>query len=263
MNQEAGRGGWLIVTFQMESGESLPLIVDTGCPVTCFDQSLEPKLGKRLADANFLNWGVSHSGGAYQTSKLYSGNTQLRSSSLFVVTLDCKWMSAIARRPVMGILGMDVMKHYCIQLDFQNDQMRFLDGTHADTNDWGRPFRLSHLSDGCITITENLTGEKGPPSLVDTGSDHDGVLVSKLFQQWTNHAGPPAPGEIHSPDGILGGEIYHNVKLTRLERVRRDSHTRFNMIGLQLLSRNLVTFDFPNRMMYLKRTGERPLANKD
>jgi hypothetical protein len=263
MNREAGRGGWLIVTFQMKSGESLPLIIDTGCPVTCFDRSLEPKLGRRLADVNFLNWGVSRQGGAYPAPKLYLGNTPLRDSCTFVVTLDCKWISTVAHRPIMGILGMNVLKHYCIQLDFKKGQMRFLDGAFADKNDWGRPFHLGHTSDGCITITENLTGAAGPVSLVDTGADHDGLLVSKLFQQWTNHAGLPAPGETRSPDGTLGGEIYHDVKLTRLELARRDSRTRLNMIGLDLLSRNLVTFDFPNRTMYLKRTSEQPLANKD
>jgi hypothetical protein len=141
--------------------------------------------------------------------------------------------------------------------------MRFLDSKHADKNDWGRPFHLTRLSDGCITIAENLTGTAGPASMIDTGSDHDGLLVTELFQQWTNRAGLPAPGETRSPDGTLGEEIYHDLKLSRLERIRHDSHTRLNMIGLHFLSQNLVTFDFPNRTMYLKRTSERPLANKD
>jgi len=260
MNHEAGRGGWLIVTFQTESGESLPLIIDTGCPVTCLDQSLEPKLGKRLADATFLNWGVSHSGGAYRSPKLYLGNTPLRDDHFFMVTLDCKWLSAIAHRPVMGILGMDVIKHYCIQLDFQKGQMRFLNGAYADKNDWGRPFHLTHINDGCIAIAENLTGAAGPATQIDTGANHDGLLVSKLFQQWTNHAGLPAPGETRSPDGTLGREIYHDLKLTRLKQTKRDWRAQLNMIGLHLLSRNLVTFDFPKRTMYLKRMSEGPLA---
>src|SRR5580698_6513086 len=71
MNPEAGRGHWLIVTVPLESGKPLPFILDTGCPVSCLDQSLEPKLGKRLADANFLNFGVSHQGGAYRPPKLF------------------------------------------------------------------------------------------------------------------------------------------------------------------------------------------------
>ena len=48
MNQDAGRGGILIVTLRLESGEKLPFIVDTGCQVTVFDKSLEGKLGKRF-----------------------------------------------------------------------------------------------------------------------------------------------------------------------------------------------------------------------
>ena len=62
MNKEAGRGGWLIVPVRLENGEPLPFIVDTGCPVTCFDKSLEPRLGRRLADSIFVDLGVSNQG---------------------------------------------------------------------------------------------------------------------------------------------------------------------------------------------------------
>jgi hypothetical protein len=36
-----------------------------------------------------------------------------------------------------------------------------------------------------------------------------------------------------------------------------------NGIGLRVLAQNLVTFDFPNRTMYLKRTSKWPLVDKD
>jgi hypothetical protein len=263
MNKEAGRGGWLIVMVRLESGEPLPFIVDTGCPVTCLDKSLEPKLGKRLTDAIFLNLGVSHRGGAHPPPRLYLENTPLLKAGTFVVTMDCKPWSAPARLPFLGSLGMDVLKHYCIQLDFQNGQLRFLDSKHANKKDWGKPVHLTNIGDGCIAISENLVGAKGPASLIDTGCDHDGFLATKLFQQWTNHATPPANGEARAPNGTLGGETYHELDLSGLAKTNHDSHSRFNIIGLHVLSQNLVTLDFPERTMYLKRTSDWPLANKD
>lgn len=263
MNKEAGRGGWLMVPVRLESSEPLPFILDTGCPVTCLDKSLEPKLGKRLTDAIFLNLGVSHRGGAYPPPKLSLENTPLLKAGTFVVTMDCQPWSAPARLPFLGVLGMDVLKHYCIQLDFQNGQMRFLDGEHADKKDWGKPFHLTNVGDGCLAISENLVGAKGPGSLIDTGTDLDGDLTPNLFQQWTNHATPPANGEARSPNGTLGGEIYRELDLRGLDKADRDSHSRFNVIGLHVLSQNLVTFDFPKRTMYLKRTSDWPLGNKD
>ena len=50
----AGRGTWLIVRLTLD-GQELPFIVDTGSPITLFDKSLEPKLGKRLNDATFTS----------------------------------------------------------------------------------------------------------------------------------------------------------------------------------------------------------------
>src|SRR5215469_2924286 len=46
MNRGAGRGDPLIVTIELEDGEKLPFMVDSGAPFTCFDKSMEPVLGK-------------------------------------------------------------------------------------------------------------------------------------------------------------------------------------------------------------------------
>ena len=48
VNQDAGRGNWLIVTVQLGTGQKLPVIVDTGAGATVLNKSLAPKLGKRL-----------------------------------------------------------------------------------------------------------------------------------------------------------------------------------------------------------------------
>ena len=280
MNPEAGRGGWLIAMVRVNDSKPLPFVVDTGCPVTCLDQSLEPKLGRRLSRANFMNLGVSHSGGVYRAPRLYLGDTPLRESGSCVLALDTQPWSKPAGIPFMGILGMDVLKHYCVQLDFQSGQMRFLDAARADKKDWGRPFHLTRIGGGvatihwrrpfvtsiiddCVTIDENLTGAKGPRSLIDTGHPGDGYLTQKLYQQWTNQATLAANGEVRSPNGTLGGELYHELELDGLQKTNRDSHTRFNNIGIHVLSENLVTFDFPERTMYLKRTSDWPLMDKE
>ena len=48
INPDAGRGNWLTVTLQLESGQKLPFIVDTGAGATVLNKPLAPKLGKRL-----------------------------------------------------------------------------------------------------------------------------------------------------------------------------------------------------------------------
>jgi hypothetical protein len=266
MNKDAGRGGMVFVMLRLGSGEELSFVMDSGAGGTCLAQSLEPKLGKRLDTDTGWQFGKKYKVGVYAAPKIYFGGTQLMTGTN-VYIFDWGKMSDKAGRPVMGILGMDVLKHYCIQLDFAAGKICFLDDEHADKNDWGKPFPMAELDDGCFFISENLFGAKGSPSLIDTGwDDGDGWLAPKLFKQWTNRAALPSSGEVRSPNAMLGGEIYPDVVLHEFNPKSLssdDQHIKFNGIGLHFLSRHLVTLDFPKRTMYLKRISVGPLAGKN
>jgi hypothetical protein len=265
-NKNAGRGGWLIVTLRLENGEQLPFLLDTGAPWTFFDKSQEPKLGKRLDSGTAWNFGTKHESGVYAAPKLYLGGTLLMMTGTNVGTLDCKEIYTKAGRPIRGILGMDCLEHHCIQLDFAARKVRFLDGDRANKKGWGQAFPLTALDNGCRLVSENLAGAKGPGSLLDTGCDNDGWLMPVLFQQWTNHANPPAACEARSFDGVLGGVTYPEMWLNRLDpksMISDESNIQYNGIGLRFLARHLVTLDFPNHTLYLKRTRRLPLVDKE
>src|ERR1700722_3450837 len=165
MNKDAGRGGLLFVTIQLQDGEALPFIIDTGCPVTCLDQSLEPKLGKRVRTEALWAFGVKSHINVYDAIPLYLGKVPLIKTGPFLTTHDCKQMSYALGRPILGVLGMDILKHYCVQLDFSAGKVRFLDDQHADKSRWGSPFPLSDIGDGCLSISNNFieTGDIGSP----------------------------------------------------------------------------------------------------
>jgi hypothetical protein len=266
MNKEAGRGGLLFVTLRLEDGEELPFVMDTGASGTCFDKSLEPKLGERLGTGPSWRFGLKGDAGIYAAPRLYLGSSLLPMTGTNVATLDLKQLSSDIGSPVLGILGMDVLEHYCLQLDFAANKIRFLDAEHTNKKRRGKPFSLINVGDECFSVRENLAGANGPGSLIDTGCDYDGWLTSTLFQQWTNHATLAADGQSRSPNGLLGAETYPNLDLQGLDPKLLDgddSHMKFNGIGLRFLARHLVTFDFPNRIMYLKRTSVGPFIDKD
>jgi hypothetical protein len=73
INPEAGRGGPLVVSVRLESGEELPFLVDTGTSSTFLDKSLEPKLGKPIDTATFQSWGHKKKVNVYAAPKLYLG----------------------------------------------------------------------------------------------------------------------------------------------------------------------------------------------
>jgi len=258
MNADAGRGNWLIAMIKFQGGEELPFIIDTGWAVSVLDDSLKARLGEPLGASTVWNFGKSNVTYIYAAPKLFAGNKLLKMRGTNVCTYNCKSIASANGRPVMGILGMDVMINYCLQLDFQKREICFSDRLGTNENGLGQAFDLFDVGDGCFSVKENFTGVSGPGSLIDTGCNYDGWLVPKLFEIWTNHANLPPKGEVRSPQGVLGRETYSGLDLHRLGEglAEKDTHMNFNGIGLTVLAQNLVTFDFPRRIMYLKRTGD-------
>jgi hypothetical protein len=254
INEDAGRGGPLIVTLRLESGEELPFIVDTGTSGTIFDKSLEQKLGKPLGTTTIQSWGVKEKENTYATPKLYLGEVPLETDSR-TVSYDLK-QPGQTDAPVKGILGFDCLRHYCIQFDFAAGKMRFLNDERTDKQNWGNAFRIVTLNstDARPAVAENLFGAQGPHSLIDSGCDNDGWLMPKYFQQWTNQAAPPARNEARSPHGLFGGQKYPLISLS-VNDAESDG------IGLRFLARHLVTLDFPKHTMYLQRQSVGPLPD--
>jgi hypothetical protein len=256
INQEAGRGGGLVVTVRLESGEELPFVVDTGTSGTFFDKSLEPQLGKPIGTAGFQSWGVVRTNNVYAAPKVYLGGIPLMMPRTGIVTENCQQWGSAAGHPIMGMLGFDCLRQYCIQLDFAAGKMRFLDDEHTDKRKWGKAFPIVPLNsnDGRPAVSLNLFGAQGPHSLIDSGFTTDGWLMPQYFQQWTNQAVLPARGEARWPTGLFGGVKYPFVSLPRID-VESDG------IGLRFLARHLVTLDFPKQTMYLQRQSIGPLPD--
>lgn len=256
MNESAGRGGDLIVTLRLESGEELPFLVDSGASGTSFDTSMEPKLGSPIGTMMIQSWGKHQKVNVYAAPRLYLGGAPLMKTGGGVIAYDCKYTSPDGGRPVMGVLGMDVLEHYCLQLDFAAGKIRFLDDEHADKKTWGKAFPIVPLNnkDARPAVAGNLLGLPAPHSLIDSGCTSDGWLMPQYFQQWTNQAVPPAKGEARSPTVMFGGEAYPFADVA-------ENHVESDGIGIHFLARHLVTMDFPKRTLYLQRQSIGPLPD--
>lgn len=265
MNKDAGLGNWIVVNVHLSGGKNFPMVLDTGCPTTCLDNSFEPELGQRITTNTLWDFGVKSEISVFLAPKFYLKNTALAKIGPYVVTHNCNQISSAVGHPVMGILGMDVLQNYCIQLDFAAHKIRFLDYDRANKGRWGAPLALFGVGDGCVAINGNLTGAGAPGSLIDTGYNQDGWLVPDLFEQWTNQAAQLHKGEVHSPDGALGAQFYPALNLRGVDPklfFGGDAHIKLNGIGLRFLARHLVTFDFPEQTLYLKRVINGPPVDK-
>lgn len=260
--QNDGRENGVFVKVHLESGKELLLVVDSGRPNTILDSSLEPLLGKRLGTSTCFEplLGGPIRVGVYKAPKLYLGNTQLMTSSR-VYTYDWHRFDP----DLMGILGMDCLRHYCIQLDFADNKLRFLDPYRLDGHYLGEGFPLTILF-GLVIAHADCFGTGKVYFCPDTGCTvADAMLKPRLFNRvlnkhravWTNQfttfsgASKSAAG---LSSGEFGGQTYSNLTLMEWAGTWPDG----DLIGLPFLARNLVTFNFPKRMMYLKQQAVLP-----
>jgi hypothetical protein len=262
LNGTAGRGGGLIVNLRLEDGQEIPVGLDTGSGGSFLDKSLEPKLGQRLGQSQVALFEMPRqSAGSYATPKLYLGGVPLMTGPR-IKTYDFKKLK------IKGLIGMDCLKHYCIQLDFAAGKMRFLNSASLDTNDLGHAYAITYPASGRVFLhhasftggeSTNLTmdadylqGRRWPSrelpptyALVDTGfMGFDGRVAG------THHL------TLHWAKSVWDGRTYTNLTI-------RQGGDSANIIGLKFLARHLVTFDFPDHRLYLKQTSVGPLRLTD
>jgi hypothetical protein len=277
MNKEAGRGGHLFVTLRVETGEELPFLVDTGAPMTLLDKSLEPRLGKCLGTQTLWNFGVAYEASEYAAPKLYLGSVPLITDSNALTSDYLAKMSSGAGRPIMGVLGMDCLRHYCVQLDFKAGKMRFLDPDRLRAARLGQAFPLTS---SCASRDRpewihpyihhaSLAGGSAADLLIDTGADNDGVLEPELFRRKVREqrlrrpedtAQDREPNRVELPQCVWNGAAYTDLCLGNGANANEDGGGE-SSLGLRFLARHLVTFDFPHRVMYLKQTSRGPLID--
>lgn len=247
----AGRGDWIRVKLRLENGRELSFTVDTGASRTVLDKSLEPILGKRLGTRTARTpYGIVKCG-LYNAPGLYLGNSRLLTANK-ILTGNLRDIHCNAD----GILGMDCLRHYCIQLDFAAGKMRLLDPNRPGNEDFGEAFPLT-IFFGKTFARGDYFGTGNAYFRVDTGDiTQEAVFSSKAFrralkEQKPNYvvngttAGTELPVATFSK-GIFGAQTYSDMIFVESDRPFR------NLIGLPFLARNLVTFNFPKRIMYLR-----------
>jgi hypothetical protein len=159
-------------------------------------------------------------------------------------------------RPMMGVLGMDVLRSYVVQLDFDSGAIHFLDGQRG-CDEWGERHSLDLDRAGrpCVNVT--LPGNRATRFLVDTGATGK-TLEATLFDQFAEQheivVGLPSKAatladEIETSAGRLSRLTLGSFQHEQLVMDRDQS----NSLGLDYLRRYQVTFDFPRQAIHLRR----------
>lgn len=265
IGQDAGCYSLLIVTLHLQDGKELPFVVDTGCPVTAFDTSLTPELGKRLDTDTVSMEGGSQPCGVYRAPRLFLGDTPLWTGSN-VWTCDFSWLSSLLGRRFMGILGVDCLSNYCVQLDFQTGTMRFLDPARLDVASLGKVYPLGWSAvPGDATFPSirhpGLLGGPNGVIYIDVGDDSDGQVKKGMIKghhfmravNFLTTAILGVPTRVPVNQCVWDGETYTDIGVVP---------GKINRFGLSFLARHIVTFDFPGQKLYLKQISTGPREPK-
>lgn len=234
INKGAGRGELLIVPVRIGTNKEVPFIVDTGSSGTLLDESLEPMLGPRVGTMSMQSWGKTSEHPMYAAPPLSLGGVRLMTADN-ITTYDFKPDSAHMGIRIKGMLSIDCLKHYCIQLDFEAEKMRFLDpGQMAGTN-LGKEFPIVFEEGRPWVVHDGLVEGLGNHTLIDSGYVTDGAIKGLSASYF--------------PERLWEGQQYTNLVLGDGGYV----------LGLRFLARHLVTLDFPNRKLYLQQRSIGPL----
>ena len=269
MNKDvAGSEEKLCVDLRMKNGKTVPFALDTGSTATILDKSLEPLLepyhfGSRALHLTFVGDVAME---VYEAPKLYLGTTLLRCADV-VYTADVH--HAIGMH-VMGILGMDCLKHYCVQFDFANNKIHFLDPEKIKDGMFGEKYSLTYAN-GTPIIRERLFSS-ADVYCIDTGYTYDAALNPNAYLQTTQElcriSDPTKWMSMTCTDslGIADFGVFFRTVL-----LNKNSYTNFllgvcpadNLLGLRFLARHLVTLNFPKNAMYIQRRNDEPFVDDD
>jgi len=264
----------LPIRFQ---GREYRFILDTGCTDIIFDISLRDKLGKRILwpKKGDAARGKSITVEYFGAPQAYLGPLSLKGGRLIGV-VNLEQLISAEKNRIHGIIGMDFLKKHVVQIDFDRKKVSFLKGRKdTDIFSFLRPQENEHPEWGeQISIRKKLFTDlwyaKGKIQddtsinfLIDTGWGGPSSLESKLFDKVCSKivSGTKWGNITTTTTGGFSG----SRKATVIERFSVGPHEykdiaflkgHRSILGRPFLSRHLVTFDFPNGRMYLKRGRE-------
>jgi hypothetical protein len=245
MNESAGRWSWVVLKLRLEGGEEIPVTLSTAASLSVLDKSYEARLGrpwgKRKYETVFMGVPKTKTATEFKAPEV---TIEGRAFPLGrVVTEDLS--REVYAPAIKGLLGMDALMNYCVQLDFEANRIRLMRSGEAQ-GDLGQVYSMVWEKGLPGIRAEALGGEPNSVVMIDTTYDADGVTKARPF------------GRSFEWNQIRwGGATYTNLV------VGRASGRELNCLGLDFLARHLVTLDFPAQQVYLKQRSVGPLESAD
>ena len=238
---------------------------DTGSGITIFDTSFRQHLGGKKQTVEFTNaLGEVTTGDVFDAPDAFLGPLKLRDCGQ-VLCADLQGFRSVLKEEFNisrydGIIGMDLLKNYVIQMDFDNGRLLFLKPADLPDPDWGQPFHLDYV------------GRTPHVMAIVLDNIHISFMLDTAYCSY-NSLRTEAVEEILRADPNLcydGGAEEWGVVPVKKRSIRVSnlsigpfgyrnlifSEGYFSILGPYFLSRHRVTFDFPRNTLYLRKGKE-------
>ncbi|MBN1972801.1 MAG: aspartyl protease family protein [Sedimentisphaerales bacterium] len=262
----------LPVTFQ---GKEYQFLLDTGAKHLIYDDSFKDKLRKMWLGPITMK-GRTFDGQMFDYVRLpapetFLGQMNMKVSKYVMVTETDKIRGN--KEYFQGIIGMDLLKKYIVQIDFDEGKVIFFkakkdfdlfsifkpkENKHPE---WGEAITLkTKIFSNIRYVNVKLPNNIRDDFLVDTGwCFNPPSLKSKIFDKVLSYNNPKDKRQDanSTPAGFSGYVPAQVIDEFSVGSFKYENNifmrNYISILGLPFLSRHLVTFDFQNNMMYLKK----------
>jgi len=238
-------------------GKEYLFFLDTGASTTAFDSSLkEDSIQPRRTGGALFTAGAPATIESFNAPDAFFGPFNLKECGE-IIYMDLKMLSSIHGKEISGILGMNFLKKYVVQINFDGGKLLFLKPMAGKNPDWGEAHKIDYHPSGLPFITGTMLKNIKVDFVIDIGDGSTGALHRMIFEKIISE------NQIRTSEALsqtAGGMI--RPRVARIESLSIGTFRyknlifdegNFSRLGLSLLSRHLVTFDFPNNKIYLKK----------
>jgi hypothetical protein len=248
------KDGDFILVPVMIGDDNYQFVLDTGTTGSVLDSSLEDKLGEPLGSVRLNEKKLQP---LYRMPRAFVGTSRipLRGETL---CMDLSGFRRSSGHDIRGFLGMDFLRKYVIRIDFDRGDVAFL---RSAPRSECPPFRLSYNRFRRPTVDIEFADGLTVPFAIDTGAiaGATGHITTRTFDRLRQEGlltllEKPARGvDLFGKTKFRGGCIERLKVGDFTHRQLYIAEGAADELGLDYLSRFVVTFDFPNDRLYLEK----------
>lgn len=253
-----GKQGRLILLPVEAGGKKRQFMVDTGACRTGFDIGLRDLLGEPRGSQILRTPAGRSRVRTYDWPDAMLGGQPLKTERL-VAGIDLTELRQASNENIQGIIGMDVLKNCRMQIDFDGGIVRFLDSLPKRREEFGVRIPIDMSNDDVPCIVGTIFEDESEPFLIDTGAQgnslrperFDELVGRRQIRLGGSFTSITVGGEVQGSRGFLrqlsvGPIVLNDLRMSRVEP---------SSLGLRYFSRFVVTYDFPDRAIYLRKSA--------